>query len=241
MKKIYYFISGYFLLWIVLFEFILPVNNILPKPSVVLLAFPDLAKHYNLWLNIISSVSAIYLAMGAAWFFVWLLRNQIMNRKHVFTLFIDSLEWFSRFIPGIVLSLLIIYWFRSVEYIKYIFIFLTTFMSIIIKVENEVKNVPGEYLDSSLSLGIKDNNFVKWKIFEPAIAKHLASLHFYLWSMLLVFEYIKGGFGLGSMFHAAMTFNDLSGLFSGLFITGIIIWAGTVLLDYYIKKYFFWN
>ena len=67
-KKIYYILLAYFLLWILWFEFILPVNDILPKPSVVLLSFGALWSDYHLPMNFIATFSTIYLSLAAAYF-----------------------------------------------------------------------------------------------------------------------------------------------------------------------------
>lgn len=235
---LYYLIAGYFILWIILFEFIIPVNKILPKPSVVLLALPDLFRVYHLGESILSSVSAVYLSLILAWMVLWLFRRSLFESNNAFTLLFASMEWFSKFIPGIILSLLIVYWFPHVEYMKYIFIFLIALISLIRTLRQSEEKVPGEYLDSLSSMGYKDSGIIKWKYSEPLLLKHAIDLHLYLWSMLLVFEYIKGGYGLGSVFRTALTYNDISGLFASIFITGIIIWLGTSILKYYSYKYF---
>lgn len=235
---VYYLISGYFVLWVILFEFILPVNKILPKPSVVLLALPDLFRVYHLGESILSSVSAVYLPLFLAWMILWIFRKNLFNTHSAFSLFFASLEWFTKFIPGIILSLLIIYWFPDVEYIKYLFIFFIAFISLLSKLRQSEKEIPGEYLDSVISLGYRDAGVIKWKHSEPLLASHSLDLHLYIWSMLLVFEYIKGGYGLGSVFRTALTFKDISGLFASILITGIIVWLGTSILKYYSYKYF---
>lgn len=235
---IIYLIAGYFVLWVILFEFILPVNNILPKPSVVLLALPDLFRVYHLGESILSSVSAIYLSISIAWMVIWVFRKTLFDVHSAFSVFFSSLEWFSKFVPGIILSLLIVYWFPQVEYMKYLFIFLIALISLMNKLRQSEKHVPGEYLDSVRSLGFNNPGIIKWKYIEPLMAKYSLDLHLYLWSMLLVFEYIKGGYGLGSVFRTALTFNDISGLFASFLITGVIVWIGTSLLKYYSYKYF---
>ena len=236
-----YIISGYFILWVVLFEFIFPVNKILPKPSVVLLSLPDLFKVYHLGESILSSVSSVYLPLAFAWIVLWICKNILVGNNNYFTHFFNSFQWFSKYVPGIILSLLIVYWFPHTEYMKYIFIFLISFASLVMKLRETANSAPVEYIYSAMSLGYKNVKQIKWKHSEPELAEHSVNLHLYLWSMLLIFEYIKGGFGLGSVYRTALMFNDISGLFTSIIITGVIVWLGGMLLNFYRQKYFFWK
>jgi len=234
----------YFILWIVFFEFILPVNNILPKPSIVLLSFSDLWKDYNLPINFISTVTSIYISLVAAYFLVRFFISGFLRKGSFLSEFIFSLEWFSEFVPGIVIGLLLVFWFPQSEIIEFVFAFLTAFISMLIFVQNEIKKVPEEYATSVISLGVNENKInrsVLWKAVQPSLIKHILTLHFYIWSMMLAFEFIKRGFGLGSLFRDALEFRDLSALFSIFLITGVTIYLGTAFIKYIKNKFFNWS
>ncbi len=243
-KKNLHFLLAYFLLWVILFEFILPVNQILPKPSIVLMSFSALWKDYQLPVNLISSVSSIYLSLIIAYFLIYLLSKFILNEKHIVFDFISSLQWFSKYIPGIIFGMLLIYWLPDSPYTGFIFVMLTALSSFIIKLQDESKKVKQEYIEAAESLGAGKSVIAKkviWKAVEPELFNHLLELHFYVWSLLLVFEYIKGGHGLGTIFRVALTYKDLSALFTTALITGIVIFAGTKLIKYFRNKYFHWS
>ncbi|MFO7446881.1 MAG: hypothetical protein R6W90_10975 [Ignavibacteriaceae bacterium] len=244
MKNYKYYLLIYLLLWVVLFEFILPVNNILPKPSIVFISFGDLWEDYNLPVNYLSTITAVYLSLLAAYILVRLLTGSLLKTTTPVTDFIISLEWFAEFIPGIAIGLMLIYWFPDSESIEFVFAFATAFTSMMIKIKSEVNDVPGEYTFSALSLGVKQNivnRFVVWKAVQPALIKHIFTLHFYIWSMLIAFEYIKGGYGLGTIFRLALEYKDLSALFSTFIITGITIYAGAAGIKYLRGKFFSWS
>jgi ABC-type nitrate/sulfonate/bicarbonate transport system permease component len=243
-RKLYYFLLIYLILWIVLFEFLIPVNDILPKPSIVIESFPDLWTDYELPLNYLSTISVIYISLILAYQLVKILAPYLVEKENFISIFINSLEWFSEYVPGIVIGLILIFWFPESEYTEFIFAFATAFTSLVIKFQNESEQVDEEYLLSSESLGMNEsriNRFITWNNVKPKLFKHLFSLHFYIWSMLIVFEFIKGGLGLGVIFSEALIYKDLSALFSVFIITGLSIYSGTLILKYIRNKFAFWS
>jgi len=243
-KNLYKYIISYFVLWVLLFEFILPANNILPRPSVVLLSFGALWNYYRLPVNLSASFSAVYLSIIVAYFLTSLLSGYIIRRNHFVAEFLLSLHWFSNFIPALVFGLFLIYWLPDSIYIKYIFTFSMAFLSIIIKVKEESVKVKREYIDSALSLGLDEHAIAKkviWKSIQPAIIKYLIVLQFNIWSVLIAFEYIKRGYGLGSIYRLALEYKDLSALFTISIIIGVIIYIGSLSIKYIKYKYYHWS
>jgi ABC-type nitrate/sulfonate/bicarbonate transport system permease component len=243
-KTVFTYIALYFLLWIILFEFILPVNNILPKPSIVLESFPALVTDYQLFGNYISTILVIYLSLLAAYFAVKLFILLPVKENRIVTDFIASLEWFSEYIPGIVLGLLLIFWFPASEYIEFIFAFLTAFFSMLIRTKKEETRIPEEYLTASRSLALTENSIRKniyWKFYQSALLKRMKSLHFYLWLILIAFEYIKGGYGIGNIFHRALIYEDISAFFSAAILTGLTIYLASTIITYIQNRIIFWK
>jgi ABC-type nitrate/sulfonate/bicarbonate transport system permease component len=243
-RKYIYFLSGFFVLWIILFEFILPPNQILPRPSIAVISIISLFKDYQFLVNLISSISAIYFSLIVAGLFLLIFRRFLINNKNLFGYLTFSLEWISGIIPGILMGLFLIIWFPDSEFTKYIFIFFTSFTFLINKLENELKKMNSEFIDAAASLG-GGKNFISdkvcWKVVEPALAESLKELHLYLWSMLIVFELIKGGPGLGTVLKTAIMYKDLAGLFSSIIIICLIIFVGATVIKYFKNKFFFWS
>jgi len=104
--------------------------------------------------------------------------------------------------------------------------------------------VKQEYIDAAASLGAGKALIARsviWKSAEPYLIEHLLQIHLYVWSMLIAFEFIKGGYGLGMIFSRALEFKDLSALFSSLLITGITIYLGSLAIKSLKNKFFFWG
>jgi ABC-type nitrate/sulfonate/bicarbonate transport system permease component len=234
----------YFILWVVLFEFILPVNNILPKPSIVIQSFGDLWKDYHLPFGYLNTVATVYLSIIFAYLAMHLFSHFFTGKKGILIDFIHSLNWFSRFLPGILIGFLLIYWFPRSVYIEFVFAFVTAFLSLVIFSEKRIENLDVEYIDAARSLGINQNRIRKevvWKSIQPAVFSHLNELHLHIWSLIIAFEFIKGNYGLGNIFRLALLYRDLSALFSVFIIVGVTIFIGRILIIYLHKKFAFWS
>jgi taurine transport system permease protein len=234
----------YFILWMILFEFILPVNNILPKPSIVIQSFGDLWKDYNLPFGFLNTVASIYLSVLIAYLAVHFLSHFLAGRKGIVSDFIQSLNWFSKFLPGILIGLLLIYWFPNSVYIEFIFAFGTAFLSLVIFFQKRIEDLRPEYVDSAKSLGVTENRIKReiiWKALQPEVFSHIDELHLYIWSLIIAFEFIKGNSGLGNIFRLALLYRDLSALFTVFIIVGVTIFLGRRIIKYLHKKFAFWS
>jgi ABC-type nitrate/sulfonate/bicarbonate transport system permease component len=243
-KNLYKYIISYLILWILLFEFILPSNNILPKPSVVLMSFSALWNYYRLLFNFTVTISAVYLSILLAYFLILLLSGYIVRKNHFVSEFLLSLHWFSNYIPAIVFGLFLIYWLPGSAFIEYLFAFLIALFSIIIKVNEDAAKVKNEYINSAKSLGVAESVIAKkviWKFIQPSVIKYLIVLQFNIWSVLIAFEFIKGGYGLGRIYRLALSYNDLSALFTVSIIVGISIYLSAQLIKYFKNKFYHWS
>ncbi|MGA8264489.1 MAG: ABC transporter permease subunit, partial [Ignavibacteriaceae bacterium] len=164
--------------------------------------------------------------------------------KSFLTDFVHSFNWFSRFLPGILIGFLLIYWFPNSVVIEFVFAFFTSFLSFIIFLQKKIETLPTEYIDSARSLGISERRVRKeviWKSLQPEIFNHIDELHLYIWSLIIAFEFIKGNYGLGNIFRQALQYKDLSALFSTFIIVGVTIFLGKTIIAYLNKKFAFWS
>ena len=243
-KKILYYLLGYLIIWVLLFEFILPVNDILPKPSIVFLSFGALWKDYHLPANALISISSIYAALILSYFLAREFSVFLIKERNSVSDFVNSLHWFSKYVPGILFGLFLIYWFPEGSYLGFVFVFITSLSSLIIKIQTEQKYIKQEYVDAAKSLGANNQTIAKkvlWPSIQPQLFNHILELHLYLWFVLIVFEFIKGGFGLGVIYSHALSYKDLSALFTVTVITGLIIFVGSLSIKYFKEKYYDWE
>lgn len=239
-----FYLGGYLLLWVILFEFILPANKVLPRPSIVIQSFPSLISDYNLFPNFISTAAVVYLSLAAAYYTVRFLSYTSMFEKRRTSGFIDSLRWFSNYIPGLLWGILLLFWFPASEYIEFIFAYLAVLTNMISGLFLNPQLVPEEYSLSSRSLTAENPFYrktIKWKFIQSFLLKKNYTLHLNIWLLLIAFEFIKGGYGMGNIFQKAVLYQDLSAFFSGLVITGLTIYIGSISLKFIENKKTFWN
>lgn len=238
-----YFLLLYLLLWILLSELILPVNNIIPKPSVVFQSLPDLFGIYELGWNYLSTLSAIYFSMITAYFFIRVL-FPIILQKTIISDIILSVEWFSRYIPGIILAMILIYWFPKSEATKFVFAFLISFSSFMFRTKYLGESVGSEYILTFKSFGIADNSITRnviWKAIQPDLIAFIIKQNIYFWASVVIFEYVNLGFGLGTILRNVLQFKDLSALIMLFIIIGISIFISTQMMKYIKNKFYFWK
>lgn len=238
-----YLVLFYFLLWILLFELVLPVNNILPKPSIVFQSLLDLVKTYHLGWNYLSTVSAIYFPLISAYYLVQILFPLIVQ-KNIVSDIIISLEWFSKYIPGIILAMILIYWFPQSEFTKFIFAFLISFTSFMFRAKYLAENLGSEYSLALQSFGIRTNSIsrkVIWKAIQPNLLLHIIKQNIYLWASVILFEYVNLGYGIGTVLRKVLQFKDLSALIMIFIIIGISIFISTQLFKFIKNKFYFWK
>lgn len=243
-KRIPYFLITYLVLWIALFEFVLPINKILPKPSIVILSFGDLWKDYRLPVNFLSTVTGVYFSIAVSYFLIFFLKSILIKKDHLIIDFITSLNWFSRYLPGMVIGLFLIYWFPFSAWTTIVFITGVAFFSLASKFGTELNQLDRAYIDSAKSLGADSkaiSNKIIWKSIQRNIADHILEMHGYLWGLAIIFEFIKGGSGLGGIFKQALNYNDLSALFSVSVITAVTVFAGFHAVNFIKTKFIHWN
>ncbi len=242
--KIFLFVLLYFVLWIILFEFIIPSNNIIPKPSIVFLSFGALWKDYNLLTNTLITVTNIYIPLIAAYFLLELFSTLMLKLGNLFEDFLMSISWFTKYIPAIIFGIFLIYWFPYSNLIEFIFSFIIGIISLTFLFISEVKHVGSEFLDSAISLGANKkiiSRKIIWKAVQPKLFRQLIKLHFNIWSVLIIFEFIKGSSGIGGILRLSLSYRDVSSLFAVFLIIGFIIYLGTQTIKYLQNKFCHWS
>ena len=236
-----YVLIAFILFWILLFQFILPYNFILPKPYFVILSFSDLITGYHIITNLFSTLSSVYVSIILSYLVLWVLRIYLVKGNNIIRFKVAALRWFAGFIPSIIIALFLIYWLGSSEYVKYIFGFFSCLILLFIKLEDELSNMGNEYIDAAVSLGARSGFIagkIRWKSVEPAVTRYIPEMHIYIWSMIIIIEFIKGGAGLGVVFHQALIFRDLPVLFSTALFTVLFIFFVEIILKYINNRIF---
>ncbi len=244
MKKNYYgakFIITLLFVYLILFEFILPVNKVLPQPSQILESFAESWNVYVMFQSIVSTTSVIYVSMLLAYLLI------LGVLKIAPTLF-ASVELSSikpmKYIPFIFPVLLFLFWFGASIWGEFFFAFVLVSALLKLEAANRLKNINREYLDVAVNLGLSRHEAAK-KIVPKILGKHLyhelAEKHYLIWMVILFYEFAEKGNGLGGIYYRALYYNDFVFLFVVTIIITLLIWVGEKILVVIEAKYFNWE
>ncbi|QQS34551.1 MAG: ABC transporter permease subunit [Ignavibacteriales bacterium] len=230
--------------WILLFEFILPVNEILPAPTTVIDTSIHLFIEYNLLIHLLSTVGVVYLSIAIGFFLTFIFRNNLLNEDSRIFKIIFPLGNLPAFIPLIFIAIFFVYWFPGSELIEFVFALLIIFFSHVLTIGKSIKSVNEELLVSSLSFGLSKKvirNDIIWKSILPKLREQTIETHSLLWTIILTFEFIKGGYGVGAILKMLLEVNDLSGITAVIIIALSLILILTGLSRYLLNKLIFWD
>ena len=242
-KKNILFLFAAVLVYYVLFEFILPLNKILPKPTLIIESFISLWNDYNLLSAFAVSASAVYTSIIIG----YLIINYASG--FIITVFKKNTEMFFplrlfRYFPAFFYAVIFAFWFPESIIAEYFFTLIASIFFLLISIKSELPNIKNEYLDASRSLGKSEseiNSKVIWKLIQPNIFDSLSRLHYYLWVLVLVFEFIGKISGFGGIYDSLLTYHDFAALFALAIIISLIIFAGSSFIKYFKNKTIYWR
>ena len=242
-KNIYLFFISILFVYIVLFEFILPVNKLIPRPSLVTDSFIHIWSDYSLVYAISASLTVIYSMMVLVFALIYLGSSFLLKILVEYKESIVTLRLF-RFVPVFALSVFFAFWFSDRLLGEFIFAFLAIIFLLVKMLFKESNSTREEYLTvaRNLDLPMKDiYSKILWKSSLPAISGSFQKSHSYIWTIILLFEFISNYSGIGSIYRQALAYNDFTALFTITILVTILIWTGNYLLGLIKNKFIPWT
>lgn len=229
--------------YIILFEFILPFNKVLPKPSLLYESFLYIWKDYDLLSALAITSTVIYLAIILAYLVVYVSAGIIIKFALEYPDAIEKLKVF-RYFPAFFIAILFSYWFGESLVAEFVFAFLTSFALILFHLISEIKNHNPVYADTASNLGLNKYSICSKVIFKDIQPNHfngLIRIHYYLWILVMIYEFINNIGGFGGVYKTALIYRDFVGLFSVALVISILILFGSIVINYIKEKLFFWE
>lgn len=240
-KIVFFFILLF--VYVTLFEFILPINKILPKPSLLYESFIHIWSDYNLLQALAITSTAVYLSIFFAFLLLYGVSRFIIKIGIEFSGSIETLKLF-KFFPAIFFAIVFVFWFGDIFIAEILFGFLALFFLFIAELINASRNVQPEYIQSAKNLGLSINQIysqVIWKAALPELTKKIIKSHYYIWTLLIIYEFISPINGFGGVYKLALSYNDFTALFTFAIIISIIVWIGDFILRRLTNKIVFWE
>ena len=229
--------------YIVLFEFILPINKVLPKPSSLYESFLHIWADYKLLFAITTTTSVIYIAISLSTLLIY------CGAKYFIKLFVEmrhsvlSFRIF-RYVPIFFIAVLFNFWLPNNLLAEFIFGFLIAAFLVLNKLFDESKNTKEEYLLVARNLNLSQSDIyenVYWKSSLPALAKYYEQIHLSLWTFILIYEFIDNTHGLGYIFRTALDYKDFTALYTIAIVLSLLIWFGNSVIRFVNNKIIYWS
>ncbi len=238
-KSIFFIVIAF--IYISLFEFILPVNKILPKPSLLFESFFSIWPVYDLFIAFAITTTVVYLSLAAGYLLLILKSRYIIMAAYEFANSVDTLKLF-RYFPPFFVAILFTFWFRDSIAAEALFGLLTVLFILGNKLFVESKNARQEYLLVGQNLTLSKNEIyskIIWKSVEPKVFGELTRAHYFLWIIIMIYEFISNIQGFGGVYRSALLYNDFSALIAIAIFISIIIWLGNLVIKAIGNKIFF--
>ncbi|MFA5804388.1 MAG: ABC transporter permease subunit [Melioribacteraceae bacterium] len=229
--------------YIVLFEFILPINKVLPKPSLLYESFLHIWSDYKLLFAFTTTTSVIYAAITFSILFLYVRAIFFLKLFVEMPYLILSFRIF-RFVPIIFIAVLFNFWLPNNLLAELLFGFLTTAFLAMNKLYDESKKINEEYLLVARNLNLSQNDIyekVYWKSALPALAKYYEQIHLSLWTLILIYEFIDNTHGFGFLFRTALDYKDYTTLYTTAIILSLLIWFGNSVIRFVNNKIIYWS
>lgn len=229
--------------YFILFEFFFSSNSVLPIPTLLIESFPVLFKDYSLLFEGSLTVGNVYLALTLGYLLVSIFIAPIIKIFLRFNKGGWELSIFKIF-PAFFYALLFAFWFPASIAAQLVFTFIAVVFFLLAEIKSKINDVKPEFIIAAKGLSADSSKIyrdVYWNSIKPAVFKSLFTAHYYVWTLILVYEFITGFHGLGSIYNLLLSYNDLAGLFALAIINSFLIWIGTVLIGLIKDKLIYWE
>lgn len=242
-KFIAKFIFTLLFIYICLFEFIFSANRFLPKPTLLAESFISIWKDYDLLFALIVSISVVYISILIGYGFLYLLKGILCRVYFNLPLLISASKIFKYF-PAFFYAVLFDYWFTGSYYAEFLFAFIAVLSLLVSVFMKEIGGAKEEYLHFAGCLRIPEKKIfsgIIWKSSLPSVHKTLKSLNYYLWVIILLFEFVADVEGMGKVYRQMLAYRDLSGLIAAGLIIAAIIYLSNKIIEYISSKIIHWE
>jgi ABC-type nitrate/sulfonate/bicarbonate transport system permease component len=242
LKNKFTLILALLFVYILLFEFILPVNKFLPKPLILAESIVHIINDYNLLVSFTVTFSIVIGALVIGYIIIHLCAVTILKWLSVFRESLITLKLF-RYLPFFVVIILFSIWFEDKMLGEFILTLLFVLTLSIIRLFEKIKDVKEEYVVTAKNLGLSGIEIQKkvfWRYLQPVLIRYYESLIISLWGIALIFEFTGNTTGLGYAFRQALAYKDLNAIILFCILLYVFVWFTSFIIKAVRTKYFNW-
>lgn len=231
------------LVYVILFEFVLLENRILPKPSLLIESIAALFSDYNILGELAVTTTIVYMSMLLAYVLLTFIALVLINIFLNYDGIINGLRLF-RYFPAFFYAILFAFWFPFSFIAEFFFSFTASLFFLGLMIFQNTGKTKPEYVLTALNLGASEKKVYKdvvWKSVQPDVFHSLKRLHYYLWVLVLIYEYIGNSEGIGYLYSVLLEYMDFAALFAVAVVISILIWLGNFLIEFFDNKLIYWE
>jgi ABC-type nitrate/sulfonate/bicarbonate transport system permease component len=197
---------------------------------------------YNLFIAFAITTTIVYLSLAIGYLLLIVKSRYIITAAYEYNNSVETLKLF-RYFPPFFAAILFAFC-SGFNCSRSIIRLLSVAFILGGKLFVESKNAKSEFILTGRNLGLSKNEIyskIIWKSVEPVVYKELSRVHYFLWIIIMIYEFIAEIEGFGGVYRIALLYNDFSALISIAIFISIIIWLGNVIIDVLGKKMFSWE
>ncbi len=218
-------------IYIVLFQSILPPNQILPSPASMIDSLGTLVSDYAFFNAI--GLTAFLVVLIPILGFLCCYVTRYYSPKLFLTYDLSSTLLFSfRFFSYVFLLLFMVYWFGNSWIAELVFLMLVAGLEQKIFLAGEVRKINKNYFFTLQSLGMSEKEIIRdvvSKLIKPYVFEKIHMLFLLSWGWALIYEMISGNYGMGRLMLNAIEYNDISILTLSIVIMIVVIYLSGLL------------
>lgn len=229
--------------YVALFEFVLPVNKIMPKPSLLAESFFTVWSDYNLLEAASLTSTVIYLSLIIGYILIHLFSQIIFKFTFEFGGSFEAFKLF-RYFPAFFFAIIFVYWFHDSFWAELVFALFISIYMLKLKIFSEAINTKEVYVTAARNMGLSENEIysqVIKKAIQPKVFKELLTIHNYLWVIILIYEFVTQHNGFGGAYYQSLVYNDFTALFTFALIISLLVWFGNSVISFISQKVFNWE
>jgi ABC-type nitrate/sulfonate/bicarbonate transport system permease component len=218
--------AWFVLVYIILFEFIIPFNPLFPAPSIMIETIPDLFSKYNFANALGFTVLAVLFVPIGGFACFYFTRTPVIKyfRKYDFTRWLPSTF---NFFPVVFFVFIMALWIGDSFVGEVVALMLVSGFNQKIAMAYRVKKLPVHFSLFAQSAGISEkqiNGDIFGKLLFPYAFEKIGALFFEGWMYAMFYEIVSGNEGVGRVIYTAIKYGDISTFFLVLLILIVVIY-----------------
>ncbi|MDX9923474.1 MAG: hypothetical protein RBS48_01820 [Ignavibacteriaceae bacterium] len=195
--------------------------------------FISILQDYFIVQNLAFTSTVVYSALALLYIVLYFILHYTPSIINCLITISEKLS-FIKYLPVLVLAIILNLLFPGQIWSEFVFAFLFSFVLVIIQINKTKSRTNPEYSKFAKDLSI---NFevVKEKLYFSNLFRKIKNIHYEVWLLILVYEFINGQDGLGGVLKKGFIFDDLYAVLVTGLIIGLLIWVVDFLVSF-LKK-----